>query len=186
MEIINPCKFNYGGFKMLKKNYSLLDQFNDRKCEVSFHSLSNDTLSATYVYNSFFYELTDECIILKDESEDDCVVTSIDLSKINSVSNLTDDFYVDVVSIKTNDYILGVCTLERKFIYPRCYKCGKQILVPNETIWYIHGQVNYDSHYDDPEENSIVNSLHFCDSCVVGFVGEISDVSDVSNVQMDF
>jgi len=162
---------------MLKKNYSLLDQFNDRKCELSFHTLSDNTISATYVYNSFSYELTDECIILKDETEDDCVVTSIEINKINSVTNLNDDFYFDVVSIKTNDYIVGVCTLERKFIYPRCYKCGKEILVPDETIWYIYGNANYGSYYDDPEENAIVNSLNFCDSCVAEFVGEISDVS---------
>jgi len=162
---------------MLKKNYSLLDQFNDRKCEVSFHSMLNNTLSATYVYNLFSYQLTDEYIQLQDQSEDDCVLTSIELDKINLIANLTDDFYFDVVSIKTNDYILGVCKLERKFIYPRCFKCGKQILVPDETIWYIHGNANYGSYYDDPEENVIVNSLNFCDSCVASFVGDINELT---------
>ena len=159
----------------MKNNCNLLDQFNDRKCEVSFHSMLNNALSATYVYNSFSYQLIDEYIQLHDQSEDDCVVTSIELDKINSISNLTDDFYFDVISIKTNDYIVNVCTLERKFIYPRCFKCGKQILVPDETIWYIHGNANYGSYYDDPEENAIVNSLHFCDSCVAEFVGEIGE-----------
>jgi len=162
---------------MEKKNYSLLDQFNDKKCEVSFHTLLDNTLSATYVYNSFSYQLTDEYIQLQDQSDDDCVLTSIELSKVNLVSNLTDDFYFDVVSIKTNDYIVGVCTLERKFIYPRCYKCGKEILTPDETIWRINGNANYGSYYDDHEENSIVNSLSFCDSCVAGFVGEIGELT---------
>ena len=162
---------------MLNKNYALLDQFVDRKCEVSFHSLLDNTLSATYIYDSFAYQLTDEYIKLHDQTEDDCVLTSIELDKINSISNLTDDFYFDVVSIKTNDYIVGVCTLERKFIYPRCFKCGKEILLP-ETIWYIHGQANYGSYYDDPEENSIVNSLSFCDSCIAEFVGEVSELTD--------
>ena len=162
---------------MLKKNYSLLDQFNDRKCEVSFHSMLNNTLSATYVYNLFSYQLTDEYIQLHDQSEDDCVVTSIEINKINSISNLNNDFYFDVVSIKTNDYIVGVCTLERKFIYPRCFKCGKQILVPEETIWRIFsGSINYGSFYDDSENSGeIVNSLDFCDSCIAGFVGEVGE-----------
>jgi len=162
---------------MEKKNYSLLDQFVDRKCEVSFHSMLNNTLSATYVYNSFSYQLTDEYIQLQDQSEDDCVITSIELDKINSISNLTSDFYFDVVSIKTNDYIVGVCTLESKFIYPRCFKCGKQILTPDETIWYIHGNANYGSYYDDPEENVIINSLNFCDSCVAEFIEEIGELT---------
>jgi len=161
----------------MKKNYNLLDQFVDRKCEVSFHSLLDNTLSATYVYSSFSYQLTDEYIQLQDQSEDDCVLTSIELDKINLIANLVDDFYFDVVSIKTNDYIVGVCTLERKFIYPRCFKCGKQILIPEETIWYIHGNANYGSYYDDPEENSIINSLHFCDNCIANFVEEVGELT---------
>jgi len=161
----------------MKNNYNLLDQFNDRKCEVSFHSLLNNALSATYVYDSFSYQLTNEYIQLHDQSEDDCVATSIELDKINSISNLNNDFYFDVVSIKTNDYIVGVCTLEKKFIYPRCYKCGKEILVPDETIWRIHsGSINYGSHYDDGvNSGEIVNSLDFCDSCIFSFVGEVGE-----------
>ena len=165
---------------MLNKNYALLDQFVDRKCEVSFYTLSDNVLSATYVYDSFSYQLTDEYIQLHDQSEDDCVLTSIELSKVNSISNLTSDFYFDVVSIKTNDYIVGVCTLESKFIYPMCYKCGKQILTPEETIWRIYsGSINYGSHYDDGENSGeIVNSLDFCDSCIFSFVGEVGEYNE--------
>ena len=166
---------------MLNKKFTLLNQFVDRKCEVSFYALSDNTISATYIYNSFSYQLDNECISLKDESEDDCVATSIPLVKINSVSNLNNDFfdvYTDVVIFRTNDYIVNVCTLERKFIYPRCFKCGKEILVPDETIWRINGNANYGSYYDDPEENSILNSLDFCDSCVAEFVGNLDEVGE--------
>ena len=164
---------------MEKKNFNLLDQFNDRKCEISFHSLLDNSLSATYVYDLFSYELTDEYICLKDQSDDDCILTSIPLIKIDSVVNLNNDVldvYSDVVSLKCkcDDYIVSVCTLERKFIYPRCYKCGKEIL-DFDSIWYIHGNANYGSHYDSPEDNLIINSLSFCDDCVHSFIGEVGE-----------
>ena len=155
-------------------NYSLLDQFVNMKCEVSFHSLLDNVLSATFIYNSFSYQLIDNCITLLDQKDNDCT-TSILLDEIILVKNLGGEVYDDVVSLKTTDYIINVCTTETKFIYPRCFKCGKEILVPEETIWYIKGNANYGSFYDDIVENIIVNSLNFCDDCISNFVGEVGE-----------
>jgi hypothetical protein len=59
------------------------------------------------------------------------------------------------------------------FIYPRCHKCDKQILVPEENLWGIHGGLNYGTHYDSNEEYEIVKNLRFCDYCISEFVGSI-------------
>jgi len=170
---------------MEKKNYTLLDQFVDSKCEISFHSLLDNSLSATYVYNSFSYQLDNEHICFQDQTEDDCVLTSIELSKINSISNLTNDTFTDAVTFSTNKYIVNVCTLERKFIYPRCCKCSKEILTPEETIWRIRSEsVNYGSHFDDYESLMILSNLDFCDSCIQNFVGDLVD--EICELQSPF
>ena len=155
---------------MLNLNFiSNLNQFVNHKVEISTRGLR-----ITFNYQDFNYEVTEEDLILMDVSDKDCGVY-IPVGEIVEVTNLTDDLYTTVVDIKYGDKILSICCAERKPIPVRCDRCGKEILIPEETIWYIHGQANYGSYYDDPEENSIVNSLSFCDNCIAGFVGKIGE-----------
>lgn len=130
------------------KNYQLLDQFIDRKCEVGFHYLTDDRLSASYNYNSFLYELNlDEgYIYLIDQDDEDCR-TCIPLNEVVEVTNLTDDLYMDVVDIKFTDKIIGVCCAERKPVPVICNKC-KHEFQEDEQIWYINQQGEYNSIYD--------------------------------------
>ncbi len=160
----------------MKHNFNLLNRFVERKCVVSFHSLlENGLIFATYVYESFYYEIDSDCICLEDYTEEESN-TSIELSKVIAVTNLTSDIYRDVVSFKTDNYMIDVCLLEDEVKLPMCHKCDKEIKVPVETIWNIYGNVNYGSRYDDYEENKTVNSLVFCDDCIYDFVGYVGDI----------
>ena len=153
----------------LNLNFNHINQFINHKVE-----LTTRELRITFNYQDFNYDICDNDLVLMDEYDKDCRVY-IPLDEIVEVTNLTNDLYSTVVDIKYGDKILSICCAEEKFIYPRCYKCGKTILVPEDSIYYIHGNINYNSYYDDPEEIGIINSLSFCDSCVHNFVGNLVD-----------
>lgn len=141
------------------KDCHLLNQFIDRKCEVNFHYLIDNKLSATYNYNSFSYELDDEYIYLIDQNDEDCR-TNIPLDEVIEVTNLTDNLYTTVVSIKFNDRIVSVCCAERKPILVKCDKCG-YVFQEEDQIWYINQQGEYESIYDG---DWICKKL--CDKCI--------------------
>jgi len=141
--------------------------------------IQNEGAEETFLYSNLQIDCTTyNCIVLIDGNNK--LKTFIPFDNIYSINNINDDLYSDKISISAVHYDWRIICAERKFIYPRCYKCGKEILVPEETIWRIHsGSINYGSHYDD-EENSgqIVNSLDFCDSCIFSFVGEVGEYNE--------
>jgi len=138
--------------------------------------IQNEGAEETFCYNNLLVDTTTyNCLTLIDGNNK--LKTFIPFDSIYSINNVNDDLYSDKISISAVHYDWKIICAEEKFEYPRCFKCGKQILVPDETIWYIYGNVNYNSHYDNPEENSIVNSLNFCDSCVANFVGEVGELT---------
>lgn len=141
------------------KDFQLLDQFIDRKCEVSFHYLTEDKLSASYNYNLFSYELDNEYISLLDKNDNDCR-TYVHLDEVIEVTNLTDDLYTTVVSIKYKDKVISICCAEQKPVPIRCDKCG-HVFDENEQIWSINQQGEYGSIYDGDWI-----SKRLCDSCV--------------------
>lgn len=137
--------------------------------------IQNKNVDATYFYKnlSIDYHTYDQLILIDNDNK---CKTWIPLDNIESISNLSDDLYVDVITIETTHYEWKIGCAEEVFRYPRCYKCGKEILIPEETMWNIIGTSNYGSYYDDPEENMIVNSLSFCDECVHEFMGEVGNM----------
>jgi len=155
-------------------NLDYLNQFINHKVEITTRDLR-----ITFIYQDFNFDICDNDLVLMDETDTDCRAY-IPLNEITGIVNLTDDLYSTVVDVKYRDKLedkmISICCAERKFIYPRCYKCGKEIFVPEESIWYINGSANYGSYYDDPEENSIINSLYFCDSCISNFVGAVDEI----------
>jgi len=151
----------------MRKNLELLNQFKGRRCEIS---LNNHPLYVTYVYYSFNYESDEEYLTLKDETESESN-TTIELNKIIEVKNLhANNIYNDVVDIKTNDFTLSITLLEEQQEYPRCFKCGKKIKTPEDSIWCISGSGNYGSYYDGESLN-----INVCDNCMYGFIGEIKE-----------
>lgn len=151
----------------MKKNFDLLNQFKGRRCEIV---LINHPLYATYIYQLFNFEIDEEYLIFKDETESESN-TTIELSKIIEVKNLNvDNIYNNVVDIKTNDFILSITLLEEQPEYPRCFKCGNKIKTPEDSIWNISGSGNYGSHYDGEKLN-----INICDNCMYGFIGEIKE-----------
>lgn len=157
----------------MEKNYNLLNQFVGFECEISFRSLIGNIISATYIYQSFSYNIDDGFIYLQDESNNDCN-TYIQLEKIIEVKNLCDDLYKDVVSIYYGDYIIDVGIIEKPFVYPKCHKCGKEIHIPEESNWGVFGREGYENPYDG--DMDVVRSLEFCSECMVGFIGEVDSL----------
>lgn len=152
-----------------KRNYQLLDQFSGRKCEVSLHTLVGNFVISTYIHHSFFYELDNENIYLKDGMNNQNDIFT-ELNSITEVKNLCDDIYHDVVDLVIDNFIISVCLLEEKPKYPKCHKCGNEICIPEDN-WYINGYDGYENIYDGDVE--LISSLHFCSNCITEFIGEI-------------
>lgn len=155
-----------------ERNYQLLDQFLGRKCSVSIRSLTDFTLDASYIYQSFTYYLEDEFIYLEDEINDREAFTYFELGKVKEIKNLCDNIYHDVVTFVIEDeYLIDVCTLESKPMFPKCHHCKKDILIPEAVNWSIHGYDCFENPYDG--NCDVVNGLNFCSDCIQEFVGEI-------------
>ena len=136
--------------------------------------IQNEGAEETFLYSNLQIDCTTyNCIVLIDGNNK--LKTFIPFDNIYSINNINDDLYSDIVSISAVHYDWKIICAEEKFIYPRCFKCGKEILVPEESIYYIHGNINYNSQYDSPEEITIINSLSFCDDCIYDFVGDLVD-----------
>ena len=152
----------------MERNYQLLDQFKGMECEVGFHSITDITLNASYVYRSFAYHLEDDLIYLEDRASKE--FTYLGLSKISEIKNLNDSLY-HVVTLKADGYIIDICTLEEPFQYPKCHKCGNEIHIPEAVTWHILGWDCYENPYDG--DSRLVSSLDFCSECIKEFVGSI-------------
>ena len=162
---------------MYTENLSKLNQFIGHKVE-----LSTKDNSITYHYQEFDWNIDDDgSLVLADDTETDCN-TYIEMDMINSITNLTEDLYHDVVDIEYGDNRLSVCCAEVEPILPKCYKCGKEIQPLLDTKWQVQGEVNYGSYYDSSsnELSNIVNGLLFCDKCIHNFVGDIDDLIPIS------
>jgi len=137
--------------------------------------IQNEGAEETFLYNNLQIDCTTyNCIVLIDGNNK--LKTFIPFDSIYSISNINDDLYSDKISISAVHYDWRIICAEEKFIYPRCCKCGKEILVPDETIWRIYsGSINYGSHYDDYESLTTLSNLDFCDNCIYSFVGDLVD-----------
>lgn len=153
----------------MEKNYQLLNQFQGMKCEVGFRSTTDSTLNASYIYHSFNYHLEDDLIYLEDARTNE--FTYLGLNEISEFKNLNDDLYNDVVTFKTNGYIIDICTLEEPFQYPKCHKCGNEIYIPEAVTWHVIGWDCYENPYDG--DSNVVNGLNFCSGCIQEFIGSI-------------
>ena len=149
-------------------DWSCFDKFIGRKMEIT-----NKDTDTTYIYNAFNYDAhTYNQLILMDSTMENCK-TFIHLDNIERIVSVSEDVYDDVLYIKTTHYDFYINCIEEKPELPKCRKCGREINVPEETIWSIHGMANYGSRYDDWEDNMAVNSMIFCDDCVYGWLGEV-------------
>ncbi len=157
----------------MEKNLQLLNQFLGMKCEVGVRSLNNGILSASFIYQSFTYYLEDNLIYLEDETNTKEAFTRFELDKVKEIKNLNDGLYHDVVSFWIDGYVIEVCTLEEPFIYPKCHKCGKDILIPEAVNWHVTGHSCYENPYDN--DMNIIDNLNFCSDCIVGFIGSIEN-----------
>lgn len=161
----------------MEKNLGLLDQFRGMKCSVGFHSITDINILTSYIYQSFTYYLEDGLIYLEDETNDREAFTYFELDKVKEIKNLNDSLYHDVVTFETDEYIIDVCTLESKPVFPKCHKCGKDILIPEAVNWHVLGHSCYENPYDN--DMDIIDSLSFCSDCIVGFIGSIEDYNCV-------
>jgi len=157
----------------MEKNYQLLNEFLGMKCSVGVRSLTNSNLSASFIYQSFTYYIEDGFIYLEDETNDREASSQFELSEIKKIENLCDNIYRDVVSFWMDGFIIEVCTLEEPFIFPKCHRCGKDILIPEAVNWHVLGHSCYENPYDN--DMDIVDRLNFCSECIVGFIGSIED-----------
>ena len=157
----------------MENNYQLLNQFSGMKCSVGVRSLTNSNLSASFIYQSFTYYIEDGFIYLEDETNDREASSQFELSEIKKIENLCDNLYHDVVSFWMDGFIIEVCTLEEPFVYPKCHKCGKDILIPEAVNWRVLGHSCYENPYDN--DMDIIDGLNFCSECIVGFIGSIED-----------
>ena len=157
----------------MEKNYQLLNEFLGMKCSVGVRSLTNSNLSASFIYQSFTYYIEDGFIYLEEETNDREASSQIELSEIKKIENLCDNIYRDVVSFWMDGFIIEVCTLEEPFIFPKCHRCGKDILIPEAVNWHVLGHSCYENPYDN--DMDIVDRLNFCSECIVGFIGSIED-----------
>jgi hypothetical protein len=155
----------------MEKNYQLLNEFLGMKCSVGVRSLTNSNLNASFIYQSFTYYLEDGFIFLEDETNDREASSQFELSEIKKIENLCDNLYRDVVSFWMDEFIIEVCTLEEPFIFPKCHKCGKDILIPEAVNWHVLGHSCYENPYDN--DMDIIDGLNFCSDCIVGFIGNI-------------
>lgn len=156
-----------------QRNYQLLDQFLGMKCSVGVRSLTDYNLDAAFIYQSFTYYLEDNLIYLEDETNSREAFTYFELDKVKEIKNLGDNLYHDVVTFYTDEYVIDVCTLDEPFIYPKCHKCGKDILIPEAVNWRVLGYECYENPYDN--DMDIVDGLNFCSDCMVGFIGSIEN-----------
>lgn len=157
----------------MEKNYQLLNEFLGMKCSVGVRSLTNSNLSASFIYQSFTYYIEDGFIYLEDETNDRETSSQFELSEIKKIENLCDNLYRDVVSFWMDGFIIEVCTLEEPFIFPKCHKCGKDILIPEAVNWHVAGHSCYENPYDN--DMDIIDNLNFCSECIVGFIGSIEE-----------
>jgi len=157
----------------MEKNLGLLDQFRGMKCSVGFHSITDTNILTSYIYQSFTYYLDDGFIYLEDGINDREAFTYFELSKIKEIKNLNDSLYHDVVTFYTDEYVIDVCTLEEKPVFPKCHKCKKDILIPEAVNWHVTGYSGYENPYDN--DMDIIDSLNFCSECIAGFIGSIED-----------
>ncbi|MDD4644349.1 MAG: hypothetical protein PHW90_04910 [Bacilli bacterium] len=161
----------------MEKNYQLLNEFLGMKCSVGVRSLTNSNLFASFIYQSFTYYIEDGFIYLEDETNDREASSQFELSEIKKIENLCDNLYRDVVSFWMDGFIIEVCTLEEPFIFPKCHKCGKDILIPEAVNWHVAGHSCYENPYDN--DMDIIDNLNFCSDCMVGFIGSIEDYNCV-------
>lgn len=157
-------------------NYQLLDQFQGMKCGVGIRLLTNSNLSTSFIYQSFTYYLEDGFIYLEDNTNNKEAFTHFPLSEIKEIKNLyNNDLYHDVISFKTDEYIVDIGTLEEPFIYPKCHRCGSEIHVPEAVTWHVLGYDCYENPYDG--DSNVINSLNFCSNCIQEFVGNVENSS---------
>lgn len=156
-----------------ERNYQLLNEFLGMKCSVGVRSLTDYTLDAAYVYQSFTYYLEGEYIYLEDESNNREAFTYFELNKVKEIKNLGDNLFSDVVSFVMDEYMVEICTLEEPFVFPKCHKCGNEIHIPEAVNWRVLGHSCYENPYDN--DMDIVDGLNFCSDCMAGFIGSIED-----------
>ena len=82
----------------MNMEFKSLDQFKERKCEVSFHSLLDEGLSASYAYECFDYDYdckneNETFIILKDIARKDSW-TTFKIDNIVGINSISDDIYI--------------------------------------------------------------------------------------------
>jgi len=163
-----------------QRNYQLLNQFLGMKCSVSIRSLTDFTLDASCIYQSFTYYLEDQYIYFEDETNDREAFTYFELDKVKDIKNLCDDLYHDVVTFLIEDeYVIDVCTLESKPVLPRCHKCGNEIQIPEDN-WHINGIDGYENRYDS--DVWIIHNLNFCTDCIENLIGELPDNNPYRNI----
>jgi hypothetical protein len=107
-----PKQINEMEDLFMENNYQLLDQFSGMKCEVGVRMLTDSNLSSSFIYQSFTYYLEDSFIYLEDETNTKEAFTRFELDEIKEINHLDDSLYHDVVSFRTDEYIVEVCTLE--------------------------------------------------------------------------
>jgi hypothetical protein len=125
--------------------------------------------TTTFQYGYFNYRKDDDNLMLYDEMNPDCT-TYIPLSTV-SIANTTTDLYDDIVTINYDNNILTITCAECRPVLPKCFRCGHEIHIPEETIWHLNGQANFGSHYEDTG----FNSACLCDDCVHVFIGEVEE-----------
>lgn len=143
--------------------------------------IKNEGAEETFIYNNLQIDYNTYDSIVLIDGNTGCE-TNIPLDLIYNIESFSEDLYEDYVYISAVHYDWRIYCAEKRPVLPKCFKCGKEIDIPMETIWRIEGMANYGSYYDSPEDNQLVNGLCFCDDCVYSFVGDVSESNELSLV----
>jgi predicted Zn-ribbon and HTH transcriptional regulator len=146
-------------------NYQLLDRFKEMECSIFSYPLDNEVVDTNYISKSFYYEMDENFLYLKDAS-DNRIKTCIRISEIADIYNQDENVYNDLIRIKTYYHTTYYIHTNEKTPVPEyCDKCG-HVFDKDDQVWVINQKGQYGSVFDG---DWICKRL--CDDCVSGFVG---------------
>lgn len=158
----------------MREKYWLLDRFIGKECKVFSRPIDNDAVDNEYIIKSFYYEMDEFFLRLKDATNNQ-VKTTVRLDEISDIFNLGDDvdIYDDLVKVKTHYHTTYYIKINEKRPVPiKCHKCGKEINFI-EDKWFIHGYDSWLNAYDGDLWQ--IHELSFCTECVSNLIGELAD-----------
>jgi len=132
------------------------------------------TDSISFTFENFQMDIESyENVLVVSDGNNSCCRLFIPTFGLDGINVTGSDLYDSIIEIDSTHHNWLISCDEQRPVFPHCFKCKKEIKLPRESIYGIHGIPEFSSHYENQDNE--LHSLNFCDNCLHDFVGEISN-----------